>query len=459
MRKELFEFRHIVKHIGGHAALRDVSLRLYQDEITFLVGRNSGRDILVRLMMGEITPDSGTMMLLEKPYQPVSPEQAHERGIFCVTQDTKLIQNLSISENIYIARPLSGIWHQGQAEAFARMACQECGIQLDLSQKASHIKLIDMLMVYCLRVLLVRARLLILDNLLYLLSEEDIDLLFQKLQFLKERGIGILVIEPVSRYALGYGDRTVFFSEGRISADFTGREYTAEMADILLNRGQAVPSEDRPETVEKSPFTRDFFYPAEDGTRKLQLVPGEVVCASCRSPEQYQRLLDTFFRTERISALNRNKNHTRVSTLTFKRLQSDYFLDLSFAENVVLPAYARISAGGRLTPGQAKKFLRSELADTIPVPCEKWGYRLSRFDNAGRELAVLYRMLMEDVEILVFAGIMDQPNMSLMEDIWKVIFLASEMGKSVLMFHRNYAVPMRKQDRLIFLDEPEGPRV
>ena len=30
MRKELFEFRHIVKHIGGHAALRDVSLRLYQ---------------------------------------------------------------------------------------------------------------------------------------------------------------------------------------------------------------------------------------------------------------------------------------------------------------------------------------------------------------------------------------------------------------------------------------------
>ena len=35
MRKELFEFRHIVKHIGGHAALRDVSLRLYQDEIPF----------------------------------------------------------------------------------------------------------------------------------------------------------------------------------------------------------------------------------------------------------------------------------------------------------------------------------------------------------------------------------------------------------------------------------------
>ena len=72
MRKELFEFRHIVKHIGGHAALRDVSLRLYQDEITFLVGRGSGRSVLSQMMMGELTPDSGTMLLLEKPYQPLS---------------------------------------------------------------------------------------------------------------------------------------------------------------------------------------------------------------------------------------------------------------------------------------------------------------------------------------------------------------------------------------------------
>ncbi len=359
MRKELFEFRHIVKHIGGHAALRDVSLRLYQDEITFLVGRGSGRSVLSQMMMGELTPDSGTMLLLEKPYQPLSPEKAHERGIFCVTQNTKLIQNLSLSENIYIARPLSGIWHRGQADAFAQMACQECGIQLDLSKKASHVKLIDTLMVYCLRALLVRTQLLILDNLLYLLSEKDIDLLFQKLKLLKERGIGILVIEPVCRYALQYGDRTVFFSDGRISADFSGREYTAEMADILLNRGQAAPPEDQVKPAEKLSRTRTFFYPEKNGNGSLQLAPGEIVCASCHSPERYQWYLDTFFLTEKVSLLNRYRNHSSVSTLTFKRLQSDYFLDLSFAENVALPAYTRISAGGRLTPGQAKKFLKS----------------------------------------------------------------------------------------------------
>ena len=150
MRKELFEFHHVSKLVGGHKALRNLSLRLYQDEITFLVGRSSsGRSALTRLMMGELAPDSGTMTLLEEPYQPLSPRQAHERGGFCVTQDTTLIQNLSISENIYIARPVFPVWRRGQARAFAQMMCRECGIQMDLHQKPTHAALIDTLLVYC----------------------------------------------------------------------------------------------------------------------------------------------------------------------------------------------------------------------------------------------------------------------------------------------------------------------
>lgn len=444
MRKELFEFRHISKQVGGHSALRDMSLRLYQDEITFLIGRSSsGRSVLTRLMMGELAPDSGTMTLLEESYQPFSLEQAHERGVFCVTQETKLIQNLSIWENIYISRPLSPVWRTGGARAFVRTICQECGIQLDLSRKAVHVRLIDTLLIYCLRALLTRARLLILDNLLYLLTEEDIDLLFQKLRLLSGRGIGILIIEPVERYALRYGDRTLFFSGGRIAADFTGQEYSAELADILLNREQLVP-EDRG-GLQTGGSLRQFRYPQKDGVGTIPLAPGEVICASCRSAERYQWYHDCFFLTDRLLALNSFRGRPQITTLTFKKLQSDYFLDLSFAENVVLPAYAHISSRGKLMPGLAKKFLKSELTDVIPIPSEQWGYRLSRFDDAERELAVLCRMLMEDANVLVFIGIMDQPNMSLMEDIWKVIFRALEMKKSVLMFHRNYAWPMRRR--------------
>ena len=459
MKKELFEFQHVFKFIGGHKALRNLSLRLYQNELTFLVERSgSGRSVLTRVMMGELTPDSGTMKLLEEPYQPLSPEQAHERGIFCVTQDTTLIQNLSISENIYISKPLSPVWLRGQSKAFVQMICRECGIQMDLLQRTTQVPLIDTLLVYCLRALLTRARLLILDNLLYLLSEEDIGLLFQKLRLLKKRGVGILIIEAGARYALRYGDRTLFFSRGRISADFMRGECSAEQANLLLNREQPVPADGFREGSEPV-LTRDFFYPARSGIGRLSLAPGEVVCASCRSSKQYQWYLDFFFRTEQLLSMNRQRGQSRVTVLTFKKLQSAYFLDLSFAENVVLPAYARISSKGRLTPNLAKKFLKSELSDVISIPSDQWSRRLSRFSDTEREQAVLYRMLMEDVDVLVFAGIMDQPNLSFMGDIWKVISRASELGKIVLMFHRNYGWPLQRRDRLLFLDDLEEPCV
>ena len=94
----------------------------------------------------------------------------------------------------------------------------------------------------------------------------------------------------------------------------------------------------------------------------------------------------------------------------------------------------------------------------LPVPYEQWGYHLSRFGDVEREQAVIYRMLMEDADILVIVGILDQPNMTIKEDIWKVIFRALECRKSVLLFHRDYTWPLQRQDRLIFLDDFGPPR-
>ena len=461
MRKELFEFRHVSKYIGGHKACRNLSGRLYQNEITFLIGRSSSvRSVVTRLMMGEFTPDEGEMTLHGRPYQPLSQEGAHKQGIFCISQDTKLLQNLSISENIYIAKPLSWAWRRHGADAFAQMVCQEFDVPLDLGQKSSNAQLIDILMVYFLRALLMRAKILILDNLLYMLSDRELDLLFQKLQILKERGVGILVVDPIWRYAAQYGDRTLFFSNGCISADFAKRSHSTEAAGALLSQEPPLFTvEQREMNAELPQYT--LFFPTENGIGKIPLAPGEVVRASCRNPEYYQGYLRFFSNVDRVRELNPGTGSaikSKIAVLTSKRLQTDHFLSMSFAENVALPAYSRLSSGGRLSAGAVKKFLKNEMAALLPVPCEQWGYHLSRFGDVEREQAVIYRMLMEDADILVIVGILDQPNMTIKEDIWKVIFRALECRKSVLLFHRDYTWPLQRQDRLVFLDDSGPPR-
>lgn len=391
------------------------------------------------------------MTLRGLPYQPISPENAHKQGVFCISQDTKLLQNLSISENIYIAKPLSCFWNRRNADAFAQMVCREYDVRLDLRQKAAQAPLIDVLMVYFLRALLMRVQILILDNLLYMLSDKELDLLFPKLQILKEKGVGILIIDPTWRYAIKYGDRTLFFSDGCISADFTGKENSAEAVGALLSQEPPLFADERKETENPAPFKRRLLYPTECGVGEIPLAPGQVVRSSCRNPDSFQCYLRFFSDPERVRYLN--FGGPKIAILASKNLQTDFFLNMSFAENVALPAYAKLSASGCLSPGKVKKFLKSELENLFPIPSGQWGYRLSRFGDVEREQAVIYRMLMEDAEILVIIGILDQPNMMVKEDIWKVIFQAVERGKSVLLFHRNYTWPIRRQDRLVFLDD------
>lgn len=461
MRKELFEFQHVSKYIGGHEACRNLSMRLYQNEITFLIGRSSSaRSVVTRLMMGEFTPEEGEMLLRGRPYQPLSQEGAHKQGVFCISQDTKLLQNLSISENIYIAKPLSWVWKRHSADAFAHMVCQEFDVPLDLEQKSSNAQLIDVLMVYFLRALLMRAQILILDNLLYMLSDKELELLFQKLQILRERGVGLLVVDPIWRYAIQYGDRTLFFSNGCISADFTKRAHSAEIAGTLLSQEPPLLAVERNEMGSETP-RHTLFYPTERGLGEIPFTPGEVVRASCRNPEYYQGYLRFFSDMDWVRKLNSGaltSSKTKIAILTSQKLQTDHFLSMSFAENIALPAYPRLSSNGRLSAGAVKKFLKNEMADLLPIPCEQWGYHLSCFGDVEREQAVIYRMLMEDADILVIVGILDQPNMTIKEDIWKVIFRTLEYRKSVLLFHRDYTWPLQRQDQLIFLDDSGPPR-
>lgn len=104
--------------------------------------------------------------------------------------------------------------------------------------------------------------------------------------------------------------------------------------------------------------------------------------ASCRNPEYYQGYLRFFSNMDWVRELNSGMGSaikSRIAVLTSKRLQTDHFLSMSFAENVALPAYPRLSSNGRLSAGAVKKFLKNEMADLLPVPYEQWGIPFEPF--------------------------------------------------------------------------------
>src|SRR5690242_3390662 len=91
------------KHFGGVAALADVDLTLLAGEVHALLGANgAGKSTLVKLLAGNLLPDSGHIEVRGKRLRLIRPEAAFRAGIATVHQELSLFSGLTVAQNILI---------------------------------------------------------------------------------------------------------------------------------------------------------------------------------------------------------------------------------------------------------------------------------------------------------------------------------------------------------------------
>ncbi len=109
--------RHIVKRYGGVVALSDANLDVQSGETVALVGANgSGKSTLSKIINGVVVLDGGQLLLDGNAVNLSSPLAAKKLGIGTVYQELSLIPEMTVAENIWLARePLrSGMVDQAE---------------------------------------------------------------------------------------------------------------------------------------------------------------------------------------------------------------------------------------------------------------------------------------------------------------------------------------------------------
>lgn len=109
--------RNIVKRYGGVVALSDANLDVQSGETVALVGANgSGKSTLSKIINGVVVLDGGQLLLDNSPIHLSSPQAAKKLGIATVFQELSLIPQMTVAENIWLARePLgAGGWVDNQ---------------------------------------------------------------------------------------------------------------------------------------------------------------------------------------------------------------------------------------------------------------------------------------------------------------------------------------------------------
>lgn len=196
--ESLLKMEGITKRFGPTVALKDVSFSISAGRVTALIGENgAGKSTLMRVLSGAILPDAGTLHLQGSPYTPLHPHDARLSGISMIYQELTIADDLSIEDNILLGCESSRFGFLKLAEQHERIrsALELLGLDhLPRKTPARELSPAQQQLVEIARALVVESRVVIFDEPTSSLTAQDTERLFQIIQTLKDRGLGIIYI-------------------------------------------------------------------------------------------------------------------------------------------------------------------------------------------------------------------------------------------------------------------------
>src|SRR5262245_38674072 len=198
---------------GNVHTLRDVSLQVGAGEVLGLLGRNgAGKTTTLRTIMGLVRARSGSISLDAAELSRLPPDEIPRRGIAYVPQGRRLFPDLTVAENLRM-----GLLVRGGAQETLEPVLELFPVLRErLRKRAGTLSGGEQQMLATARALCARPTLLLMDEPGEGLMPRLIDRLLDTVAALRERGVGILLVEQKVDAVLRVADRVAVMENGRV---------------------------------------------------------------------------------------------------------------------------------------------------------------------------------------------------------------------------------------------------
>ena len=214
----------VTQRFPGVTALDSVDFQLRPGEVMALLGENgAGKSTLLKVLTGLHQPDEGEIRLADTSGQyrvihPKSPAEAITLGISPVYQEVNLVPNLTVAENICLARepqgPFGIRWKKLRERA--QTALDRIALRVDPSMRLGACSIAVQQMVAIARALDVSARILILDEPTSSLDPDEVAQLFALMRRLRDEGVAIVFVTHFLDQVYEIADRITVLRNGKL---------------------------------------------------------------------------------------------------------------------------------------------------------------------------------------------------------------------------------------------------
>jgi ribose transport system ATP-binding protein len=220
MATPFLEMRAISKTFPGVKALDGVNLQIRQGEVLALAGENgAGKSTLMKILTGIYAPDPGGKILIEgNEVEMRDGNHARALGIGIIYQELSVVENLSVAENLFLARePVNrvGLLDRPRMEREARTMLETIELDVDPGTRVSELSVGQQQMVEIAKALAHQSKVIIMDEPTASLSHHETRTLLQLIKRLRERNIAVVYISHRLEEIFELADHVTVLRDGR----------------------------------------------------------------------------------------------------------------------------------------------------------------------------------------------------------------------------------------------------
>lgn len=220
--KKVLELKNISKTFPGVKALDGVSLDLYEGEVLCLAGENgAGKSTLIKIIAGIYQPDAdGQIVLNGNPVVFSSPYESLQMGISTVHQEHKLLENMTVGENIYIGRfPMKkGFIDYGKLYGDAEEIVKKLELPINVKDSVGTLTSSQMQMVEIAKAYSRDAKIMIFDEPSSSITDSEVTVLLDLINKLKKEGKSFIYVSHKLKEMFVVGDRIAVLKDGKLVA-------------------------------------------------------------------------------------------------------------------------------------------------------------------------------------------------------------------------------------------------
>ncbi len=473
MKEVLLETESIGKSYSGNVVLRDINLIIRKGQVHALMGENgAGKSTLVKIITGVVKANSGTVTYEGKALVINHPKDIFDLGIGIVYQEFNLMPDLTVAQNIFIAREpelkIKGFLDDDKTNAMAQDILKELECEIDPERKVEELSVAEQQMVEIAKSLSYNCKLLIMDEPTAALTDNEIQVLFKIIRKLRDKGVAIIYISHRMSDLDEIVDTVSVLRDGYL---ISTRPYNPQIKELLIREmvGRDLTQQFPP----KPDYNRgDVTLEVENlnsGKRlhniSFKAYKGEILgiagLMGAGRTEMMRAIFGAYYKSSGTVKVNGREVHIRspkeairegIAYLTEDRKKDGLFLGLSIKENIISSSYDAFTRRGFVNDGRAEEAVL-KYAEKMSIKMHGSRQAAGTLSGGNQQKVMVAKWLCNHAQIVIF----DEPTRGIdvksKYEIYELMYELVQKGVTIIMISSEMPEILGMSDRILVMKD------